>query len=110
MSGRSELGEVARVLLWLLIALILAFAVLGVVMSLTMGWVGPGMMGFGFGGFGFLIAIPAIVLVLILLAVLGAFDRTYPSSRTALEALELRLARGEISMEEYRKLREELER
>jgi putative membrane protein len=108
MSGRSEAGEIARVLLWLLIALILAFAVLGVVMSLTMGWMGPGMMGFGFGWMGFVMAIPAIILVLILLAVLGTFDRTYTSKGAALEALELRLARGEISLEEYRKLREEL--
>lgn len=108
MGGRSDGGEVARVLLWLLIALILAFAVLGVVMSLTMGWVHPGIMGAGFGWMGFIVAIPAIILVLILLAVLGAFDRTYTSKSAALEALELRLARGEISVEEFNRLREEL--
>ncbi len=75
-------------------------------MSFAMGWTGFGMM--GFGGMGFLMAIPAIVLVLILLAILGAFDRTYPARDRAMEALELRLARGEISPEEYRSLRDEL--
>ncbi|MFQ5838615.1 MAG: hypothetical protein ACE5HJ_07510 [Thermoplasmata archaeon] len=110
MSSRSDVGEVARILLWLLVALILAFAVLGVIMSFGMGWTGYGMMGMGFGWMGFLMAIPAIVLVLILLAVLGAFDRTYPSRSTALETLELRLARGEIDLEEFKRLREELVR
>ncbi|MEE9236827.1 MAG: SHOCT domain-containing protein [Thermoplasmata archaeon] len=108
MNSRSGAGEAARILLWLLVALVLAFVVLGVVMSFGMGWMGPGMMGIGFGWMGFFMAIPAIVLVLILLAVLGTFDRTYPPRSAPLETLELRLARGEISLEEYKGLREEL--
>ncbi len=109
MSDRGEASEVTRVLLWLLVALILAFAILGVVMSFGMGW-GYGMMGMGFGWMGLLMAIPAIVLVLILLVVLGAFDRTYPSRDRALESLDIRLAKGEVSLEEYKRLKEELRR
>ncbi len=108
MNSRSGAGEAARILLWLLVALILAFVVLGVVMSFGLGWMGSGMMGIGFGWMGFFMAIPAIVLVLILLAVLGTFDRTYPPRSAPFETLELRLARGEISLEEYKRLREEL--
>ncbi|MFQ6012178.1 MAG: SHOCT domain-containing protein [Thermoplasmata archaeon] len=108
MSRPSEAGEAARILVWVLVALILALAVLGVIMSFAMGWTGFGMMGMGFGSMGFVMAIPAIVLVLILLVVLGAFDRTYEAQSAALEVLQLRLARGEISLEEYETLRTKL--
>ncbi len=111
--SRNEATDAARILLWLLVALILAFAVLGIVMSFAMGWTGwtgHGMMGFGFGGMGFLMAIPVIAIVLILLVVLGTFDRTYPPRSSAMEVLRLRLARGEITLEEYTRLEEELRR
>lgn len=101
-------NEAARLLIWVLVALILALAVLGVVLSFAMGWTGPGMMGMGFGGMGWVMAIPAIVLVLILLVVLGAFDRTYETRSSAMETLQLRLARGEIRPEEYEVLKEQL--
>ncbi len=108
MSRTSGTADAARLLVWVLVALILALAVLGVIMSFAMGWTGFGMMGMGFGGMGLVMAIPAIVLVLILLVVLGAFDRTYETQGSAMETLQLRLARGEIPPEEYEALRKEL--
>ncbi len=77
-------------------------------MSLAMGWTGFGMMGMGSGWMGLIMAVPAIVIVLIILVVLGAFDTTYSSRNLAVETLDLRLARGEISLEDYSKLKEEL--
>ncbi len=106
----QERTDAARITLWLLLALVLAFAILGVVMAFAMGWTGVGMMGMGFAGMGVFMAIPAIVLVLILLAVLGAFDKAPLAHDPALEALNLRLARGEIGVEEYTALRRTLRR
>ncbi len=108
--GQSDSNEPSRILLWLLVALILAFAILAVILSLATGWTGTGMMGMGVGWMAVFMAIPAIVIVLILLAVLGFFDRTYPAGSVALDTLELRLARGEITPEEFRSLKEQLTR
>ncbi len=76
MSRVSEANDTARILLWALMALFLVMAVLGVILFFTMGWTGFGMMGMGFGALGLVMAVPAFVLVLFLLVVLGAFDRT----------------------------------
>ena len=76
MSHVSEADDRAGILLWALVALFLVVTVLGVILSFTMGWTGFGMMGMGFGAVGLVMAVPAIVLVLILLVVLGAFNRT----------------------------------
>ncbi len=76
MSRVSEADDTAGILLWALVALFLVMTVLGVILSFTMGWTGFGMMGMGFGALGLVMAVPAFVLVLILLVVLGAFDRT----------------------------------
>ncbi len=110
MSRVSEANDTARILLWALLALFLVMAVLGVTLFFTMEWTGFGMMGMGFGAVGLVMAIPAFVLVLFLLVVLGAFDRTYGAHSSAMEVLQLRLARGEISPEEYVSLRRELRR
>lgn len=110
---RNDGREAARTLLWVVVALIVAFGVLGVIMSFAMGTWGysmGGMMGIGVGWWGLMMVVPALVLVLILLAVLGVFDRSYEPSQGAREVLDLRLARGEISLEEYRRLREEVRR
>ena len=100
----------ARILLWALLALFLVMAVLGVTLFFTMEWAGFGMMGMGFGAVGLVMAIPAFVLVLILLAVLGTIDRTYETHGSAMETLQLRLARREISLKEYELLQGELRR
>ena len=110
MSRVSEADDTARILLWTLMALFLVMAVLGVILSFTMGWAGFGMMSTGFGTWGFVMAISAIVLVLFLLVVLGAFDRTHGTQSSAMETLQLRLAQGEISPKEYVSLRGELRR
>ena len=99
MSRVSEADEAPRILLWVSVALFLVMAVLGVILSFTMGWAGFGMMSMGFGAAGLVMAIPAIFIVLILLVVLGAFDRTYGTQSSAMETLQLRLTRGEISLE-----------
>ncbi|MFQ5908246.1 MAG: hypothetical protein ACE5JE_05415 [Thermoplasmata archaeon] len=108
MRRTTGTAESARLLRWVVVALILAVAVLGVIVSFAMGGTGFGMMGMGFGGMGLVMAIPAIVLVLVLLVVLGAFDRTFETRSSAIETLRLRLARGEILPEEYEALKEEL--
>lgn len=110
MGRRDASGDAGRVALWVLVALILAFAVLGVILSFAMGWTDYGMMGLGFGWMGLFMAVPAIVLVLILLVVVGALDRGGPQYDVPLETLNLRLARGEITLEEYHALRTELRR
>lgn len=110
MSRVNKADDTARILLWALMALFLVMAVLGVLLFFTMEWTGFGMMGMGFGALGLLMAVPAFVLVLFLLVVLGAFDRTYGTRSSAMEVLQLRLARGEISPEEYASLRGELRR
>ncbi len=110
MSRVSEADDTARILLWALMALFLVMVVLGVLLFFTMEWTGFGMMGMGFGAWGLVMAIPAIVFVLILLVVLGAFDRTTGTHSSAMEVLQLRLARGEISPEEYVTLRGDLRR
>ncbi len=109
--SQSGMREPTRLLLWLIIAIVLAFGILAVVVSFTMtGWTGHPMMGLGFAWMGIIMAIPAIVIVLILLAVLGNLDTTYQPKSSALRTLELRLARGEIGLEEFGRLKEELER
>lgn len=113
MSERTAAREASRILLWLLLALILSFAVFGAVMAFAMGTWGygtmGGMMGWGMGWWGVVMVVPALVLILILLAVLGTFDRVPPGPPSrAKEALDLRLARGEISVEEYERLREKI--
>jgi len=106
----SEADDAARILLWVLVALFLVMAVLGAMLFFTMGSTGFGMMGMGFGAVGLFMSIPAIVLVLVLLVVLGAFDRTYGTQNSSMESLQLRLARGEISPEEYEALKRALQR
>jgi len=78
-------------------------------------YAGPyGMMGMMGYGWGFMWLVPLVFLVLIALGVyylVTAYGRTGrpASSRRALEILRERYARGEITREEYLKMKEELE-
>lgn len=77
-----------------------------------------GMMGVGWGWGAVMMAVPAILLILVLLAALGAFtpSPTYvppaygPPPSPALETLNQRYARGEISPADYERMRADLER
>lgn len=100
-------------LLWLGIALVLAVGLMALFMALFAPFgEGYGMMGGGIGwGWPVFMVIPAIFLILVLLAALGAFsDRPAYAVPTALETLNARYARGEISQEEYASIRADLER
>ena len=75
------------------------------------GMMGPGMMGYGYLGFGWLFQI--LILVMFFLVVWwmlrsnGIFG--YKCNESASDILKKRLAKGEISLEEYNKLKKEIE-
>lgn len=105
--GNAAEGR-TRQTLWLLVGLVVAVAILLPVLAISLGWTGSGMMGVGM--MGGVMLLPIVVLVLVLLVVLGAFDQTPVTSDASLEALNLRLARGDVSLEEYETLRREIRR
>ncbi len=102
---------------WLGIALVIAIglmAVLGVLSFSTYGG-SYGMMGGGSWGWAALMmGVPAVILIIILLAALGGLREPMPSAGYApppanpLEILEHRYARGEVSREDYLRIREDL--
>lgn len=104
---------------WLGIALVVAVGLMAglgyVTMSTTGGYYG--MMGGGSWGWALvMMGIPAVILVLILLAALGglgepaAVPAYAPPAQNPVEILEQRYARGELSREDYLKIREDLTR
>ena len=102
---------------WLVLTIVLVVGLMAFIAALASPWgTGYGMMGSGWGVL--MMVVPVVVLVLILLVVSGAFaPRTAapaylapvspPSSAT--EILDARYARGEISREEYLRVRADLE-
>jgi len=110
--------------LWIVLLVILVLVLFAGPLMFMGGWfmgpgmMGPGMMGwqgYGYGyGFNWLGALLQIILVIIFLALI-AFGIYYlvgagkpaPSGRS-LEILKERYARGEISKEEYERIRQEL--
>ncbi len=99
--------------LWIVAAIILGALVLLPVlgMSLWGGWgmMGPGMMGrWGYGpggGFGlltFLLLVAGVVLIVL------AFTRKEPKGSEPLEILKARLAKGEVTKEQFEELRQAL--
>jgi|SRR3990170_1030644 len=102
---------------WLVLTIVLVVGLMALIAALASPWgTGYGMMGSGWGVL--MMVVPVVVLVLILLVVSGAFaPRTAtpayvppvspPSSAT--EILDARYARGEISREEYLRVRADLE-
>ena len=104
---------------WLVLTIVLVVGLMAFIAALASPWgTGYGMMGWGWGWGVLMMAVPVVVLVLILPVALGAFSpRTAalaylapvspPSSAT--EILDARYARGEISREEYLRVRADLE-
>lgn len=110
-------------MLWLVFAIVLAVGLMAVFAAAFMPFgTSYGMMGVGMGWGALFMVVPAVVLILVLLAVLGAFSPSLPYVPSAyapsvyvpvpapLEALDGRYARGEISREEYQRIRADLER
>lgn len=109
--------------LWIVVALILlVFLVPGVFM---MGFWGTGMMGGGTWGWGGWLAmgLGSVVLVVVLLLVIRAIQATPrapaylppawtappPAGLTAIQILDTRYAKGEITRDEYLRMRADLE-
>jgi putative membrane protein len=100
-------------LIWLVVVFVVLIVILPVLMMWGM-WGGGfmhGMMGYGGYGWWFMPLIPLAFLVLLVLGVyylLKEYTRPRHEER-ALEILKERYAKGEITREEYMKLKEELE-
>ena len=108
-----------NLLSWTAFAVVLVVGVVLLVAALAAPYgAGWGMMGWGMGWGAVFMVVPLLVLVLLLVLALGAFrPREHvplyapppPSAATALETLNVRYARGEISREEYQRIRADLE-
>ncbi len=108
-------NETRNPLLWLVFAILLA---VGLVALLSAAFPPTsttyGMMGIGWGWGVAMMVVPTLVLILILLAAVGAFNPSpvppaYVSPSPSLEVLNARYARGEITREEYLRIRADLE-
>lgn len=106
---------------WVVLSIVLGFGVVALIAAATVPSSGYyGMMGNGTWGWGILMmAVPAFILIVILLALLGGFREptpavvypAYPPSHAnALDLLEQRYARGELSREDYLRIRGDLAR
>ncbi len=106
-------------LAWLAVALVVAIGLMAVLGAWAVGTTGGyyGMMGTGGWGWGVaMMGIPVVFLILILLAALGGLSETpgtpvqAPRPTSPLEILEARYARGELSREDYLRIRDDLGR
>ena len=104
--------------LWLVFAIILAVGLMAVfVAAFVPNGTGYGMMGFGTGWSMAFMIVPAVFLILVLLAALGGFTPSQaqlppaypPMPPPAIDVLNARYARGEVSRDEYLRLRADLE-
>lgn len=106
-------------LMWLGIALVVALALMVIVGALGASTYGGyyGMMSSGSWGWAALMmGIPAVVLIVVLLAALGglgepaAVPTFAPSRENPMDILEQRYARGEVTREDYLRIRDDLTR
>jgi len=103
-------------LIWLIVILVALIGILPVLMWMPWSGYMPWMMGMMGYGWGFMFLIPIVFLVLIALGayyLITEFTKTSrpASSRgeRALEIIKERYAKGEITREQYLKMKEELE-
>ena len=107
-----------RVHSWIWVVLVIVVGVMAVAIASTLatpyGGGDYGMMGAGWDGWGLgMVVVPAVLVVVLLLAVSGGLNPTsdgVPAPATALEILEARYARGELSRDEYLRVRADLTR
>src|SRR5712691_4577983 len=106
---------------WVVIAIALGIGAIALIAASTTPSNGYyGMMGNGTWGWGILmLGVPALILIVVLLALVGAYREPtaavfYPAyvlqnaNANALHALEQRYARGELSREDYLRIRADL--
>jgi len=108
-----------NLLSWIAFSVILVVGVVLLVAALAVPYgAGWGMTVWGMGLGAIFMVVPLLVLFLVLVLALGSFrPREHvppyapppPSAATALETLNVRYARGEISREEYQRIRADLE-
>ncbi|SRR6266568_155264 len=103
---------------WAVLAIVLGSGVIALIAATapSSGYYGP--MGNGTWGWGILMmAVPALILIVLLVALIGGFREptpaivypAYPASHAnALDVLEQRYARGELSREDYLRIRGDL--
>jgi len=99
-------------LVWLGLAIVLAVGLMAVFAAFfAPSGGGYGMMGGGMGWGVLFMVVPAVFLIVLLLAALGAFPpgRAYMPASSALETLNVRYARGELTREDYLRMRADLE-
>lgn len=103
-------------LLWLVLAIVLAVGLMAIFAAAFMPYgTSYGMMGVGMGWGAAFMIVPAVLLILVLLAAVGGFSPSranIPPSYApspAIETLNVRYARGELSRDDYLRLRADLE-
>jgi putative membrane protein len=113
MSG-NERNAPINILVVVLLAIIGFAAIAGIFgFGIVGGWGIGGMMGFGM----LFMSLPVVVIILLIVALAGRGGRSiYRSScchgddADAIDVLEMRYARGEVSREEYLRMKEDLKR
>jgi len=99
--------------LWILVAIVILIAILPMLTWGSWGGYMGGMMGMMGYGWSFMLLIPLAFLALIALGayylITGTGRRVWRSDSRALEMLKERYAKGEITREQYLRMREELE-
>jgi len=103
--------------LWLASAIVLAVGLIAVFAAALMpNGTSYGMMGMGMGWGAIFMIVPAVLLIFVLLVALSAITPspayvpgTFVPPPSAIETLNTRYARGELSREEYFRLRADLE-
>ena len=98
---------------WFKVLLVLLIVVIGFVLFISLsgfGMMGSGMMG-GMMGFGWpFMLLPVILIIVIIYALLDRDTVSYYDGENPMQVLERRYANGEISRNEYLKIKDDLNR